>query len=158
MKLKTQKNATLFSLFSIAYWFFGNLYEAIVFGPNWNQDNQEILHHLNSVFIKSSPNAYFVPMTLLAVLSVWIITYLNKIDTVKKEYRMASILTLIITILTSLIVALVLSKMFGPGFYENQSQGSYYGTLWNYLNGVRMILEVATLYYLFTIYRKLDKI
>ena len=158
MKLKTQKNATLFSLFSIAYWFFGNLYEAIVFGPNWNQDNQEILHHLNAVFIKSSPNAYFVPMTLLAALSVWIITFLNKIDAVKKEFKIASLLTLTITVLTSLIVALVLSKMFGPGFYENPTNGSFYGTLWNYLNAIRMILEVATLYYLFNIYRKLDKL
>ena len=158
MKLKTQKNATLFSLFSIAYWFFGNLYEAIVFGPNWNQDDPEILHHLNSVFVQSSPNAYFVPMTLFAALSVWIVTFLNKIDAVKKEYKIASILTLIITVLTSLIVALVLSKMFGPEFYENQSEGSYYGTLWNYLNVVRMILEAATIYYLFNIYRKLDKI
>lgn len=158
MKLITQKNFILFALFGISYWFFGNLYEAIVFGPNWNQDDPEILHHLNSVFVQSSPNAYFVPMTLLAALSVWILTFLNKIDQVKKEYRVASLLTLIITVLTSLIVAFVLSKMFGLGFYENKSKGSVNGTLWNYLNGIRMILEIATLYYLFTIYRKLDKI
>lgn len=158
MKLKSQKNITLFSLFGIAYWLFGNLYEAVVFGPNWSQEDPDILHHLNSVFIKSSPNAYFVPMTLLAALSVWILTFLNKIEVVKKEYKIASILTLIITLLTSLIVVLVLTKMFGKGFYENQSEGSFYGTLWNYLNVVRMILEVATLYFLFNIYRKLDKL
>lgn len=71
---------------------------------------------------------------------------------------MASILALVITVFTSLIVGLVLSKMFGAGFYENPAQGSFYGKLWNVLNAFRLILEVATIYYLFNIYRKLDKI
>lgn len=158
MNITKQKNWTLFSIFGIAYWFFGNLYEAIVFGPNWVIKDPEHLKHLNSFFVNSSPTAYFIPMTLIASIIVWVLTFLNKVDKVKKGYRIASILALIITILTSLIVALVLSKMFGSGFYENPSKGSYYGNIWNILNAFRLVLEMATIYYLFNVYRKLDKL
>jgi len=158
MNIHKQKNWTLFSIFGIAYWFFGNLYEAIVFGPNWSINDPDHLKHLNAFFSNSSPTAYFIPMTLLAAFSVWILMFFNKLDLVKKEYRMASILVLIITVMTSLIVGFVLSKMFGPAFYENPQNGSFYGKLWNFLNAFRLMLEMLTLYYLFNIYRKLDKI
>lgn len=158
MNLTKQKNWTLFSIFGIAYWFFGNLYEAIVFGPNWVIKDPNHLKHLNDFFVNSSPTAYFIPMTLLAAISIWVLTFFNKIETVKREYRMASILALIITVMTSLIVGLVLSKMFGPGYFENPSEGSFYGMLWNILNALRLLLEVATIYYLFNVYRRLDKL
>lgn len=158
MNIAKQKNWTLSSIFGIAYWLFGNLYEAIVFGPNWIIKNPEHLKHLNSFFVNSSPTAYFVPMTIIAAISVWVLTFLNKTESVKKEYKKASILVLVITLLTSFIVAFILSKMFGPGFYENPNEGSFYGTIWNYLNALRLLLESATIYYLFNIYRKLDKI
>lgn len=158
MNLSTQKNLTLFSIFGIAYWFFGNLYEAIVFGPNWAIENPDYLINLNRFFVNSSPTVYFIPMTLLAALSIWILMFTNKMNIVKREYRVASILVLVITIMTSLIVGLVLSKMFGQGFYENPHNGSFYGKLWNVLNFFRLLLEMATIYYLFNAYRKLDKL
>ena len=158
MNLSKQKNITLFSIFGIAYWFFGNLYEAIVFGPNWSLKDPNHLKHLNDFFVNSSPTAYFVPMTLITAISVWILLFTNKIENVKREYRIASILTLVITAMTSLIVAFVLSKMFGPGYFENPANGSFYGQLWNVLNAFRLVLEIATIYYLFSAYRKLDKI
>ncbi len=158
MTLTKQKKLTLFSIFGISYWFFGNLYEAIVFGPNWIIEDPEHLKHLNAFFVNSSPTAYFIPMTLIAAFSIWVITFLNKVEVVKREYRMASILALIVTVLTSLIVGFVLSKMFGPGFYENPSAGSFYGKIWNILNAFRLFLEIATIYYLFNSYRKLDKL
>lgn len=157
MNLTQQKNLTLFSIFGIAYWFFGNLYEAIVFGPNWAVKDPTHLKHLNDFFVNSSPTAYFIPMTLLAAISIWILTFFNKVDTVKKEYRMASILALVITVMTSFIVAFILSKMFGPGYFENPTEGSFYGQLWNILNAFRLVLEIAAIYYLFNAYRKLDK-
>ncbi len=158
MNISKQKTWTLFSLFGIAYWFFGNLYEAIVFGPNWIIENPDHLRYLNAFFVNSSPTAYFIPITLLATFSIWILMFTNKIDIVKREYRIASVLVLIITILTSFIVSLVLSKMFGSGFYENPSEGSFYGKLWNVLNAFRLLLEIGVIYYLFNIYRKLDKL
>lgn len=158
MNITKQKNWTLFSIFGITYWFFGNLYEAVVFGPNWVIKDPNHLKHLNDFFVNSSPTAYFIPMTLLAAISIWVLTFFNKIETVKREYRMASILALIITVMTSLIVSLVLSKMFGPGYFENPSEGSFYGMLWNILNALRLLLEVATIYYLFNVYRRLDKL
>lgn len=153
-----QKNWTLFTIFGFAYWFFGNLYEAIVFGPNWAIEDPGHLKLLNDFFVHSSPTLYFIPMTLLAAISVWILAFTNKIDEVKRDYRRASILALIVTVLTSFIVGFVLSKMFGPGFYENPAEGSHYGKLWNMLNAVRLILEIMTIYYLFNAFRKLDKL
>lgn len=158
MNVTKQKNWTLFSIFGITYWFFGNLYEAIVFGPNWAIKDPNHLKYLNDFFVNSSPTAYFIPMTLLAAISIWFLTFFNKIETVKREYRMASVLALVITVMTSLIVGFVLSKMFGPGYFENPSEGSFYGMLWNILNAFRLLLEVATIYYLFNVYRKLDKL
>lgn len=61
MDLNKQNNWTLFSIFGIAYWFFGNLYEAIVFGPNWIIENLNHLKYLNAFFSNSSPTAYFIP-------------------------------------------------------------------------------------------------
>lgn len=137
---------------------FGNLYEAIVFGPNWIIEDPKHLQNLNDFFVNSSPTLYFIPVTLLAAISVWVLTYVNKVEIIKREYLMASVLTLVITILTSFIVGFILSKMFGEGFYENPINGSYYGQIWNILNLFRLILEVFTIYYLFNIYRKLDKL
>ncbi len=158
MNLIKQKNLTLFSIFGMAYWFFGNLYEAIVFGPNWAIKDPDHLKHLNDFFVNSSPTAYFIPMTLLAAISIWILMFVNKVEIVKREYRIASILALVITIMTSLIVGFVLSKMFGPGYFENPTKASFYGQLWNILNAFRLALEIATIYYLFNAYRKLDKL
>lgn len=157
MRINRQKNWTLFSIFGMAYWFFGNLYEAIVFGPNWAVDDPKILEHLNAFFVKSSPTLYFIPMTLLAAISIWVLTFTNKINAVKRDYRIASVLALIITVMTSLIVGLILSNMFGAAFYDHPEKGSLYGRLWNMLNAVRLVLEGATIYYLFNSYRKLDK-
>ena len=156
--INKRKNWTLFAIIGFAYWFFGNLYEAIVFGPNWIIENPDQLKLLNDFFINSSPTLYFVPMTLIAAITVWVLTFTNKVAVVKRDYRMASIFAFIVTALTSFIVGFVLSKMFGPSFYENPAEGSYYGDLWNKLNAVRLVLEIVTLYYLFNAYRKLDKL
>lgn len=157
MNIEKQKKWTLFAIFGIAYWFYGNLYEAIVFGPNWATDNPNLLTHLNAFFVNSSPTLYFIPLTLLSVISILILTVKNKVDLVKRDYRIASILALIITGLTSFIVGFVLSKMFGAAFYENPNEGGFYGKVWNILNAFRLILEAITIYYLFSAYRKLDK-
>lgn len=157
MNIKKQKNWTLFAIFGIAYWFFGNLYEAIVFGPNWSIEDPNQLKLLNDFFVNSSPTFYFIPMTFITAVVVWVLTFSNKEVSVKREYKIASILALVITLLTSFIVGFVLSKMFGSGLLENPSAGAYYGRIWNILNIPRLILEVATLYYLLNVYRKLDK-
>lgn len=158
MNVSKQKNWTLFSIFGISYWFFGNLYEAIVFGPNWVIDDPNHLKYLNAFFVNSSPTLYFMPMTLLSAFSIWILMFMNTIDIVKREYRMASILVFVVTVMTSLIVGFILSKMFGSRFYENPRDGSFYGNLWNIFNAFRLLLEMATIYYLFNVYRKLDKL
>jgi phosphotransferase system glucose/maltose/N-acetylglucosamine-specific IIC component len=142
MTLKLQKYVTFFGLFGMALWFFGNLYEGIVFGPNWKMDNSDQLHHLNQFFLQSSLKFYFIPMTVLTVLVIWAVTLWDKIEIVKLDLLKASILALIISILSAYIVGFVLSQMFGPGFYNNPEEGGYYGKLWNILNLVRMILEV----------------
>lgn len=156
--MKRNKNWTLFAIFGMAYWFFGNLYEAIVFGPNWAIKDPNQLKLLNDFFVNSSPTLYFIPMTPLAAVAVWVLTITNKVAAVKHDYRIASIFALIVTVLTSFIVGFVLSKMFGHDFFQNPSEGSYYANLWNMLNAVRLVLELITIYYLFQAYRKLDKL
>lgn len=129
MNIKKQKYVTLFGIFGFAFWFFGNLYEAIVFGPNWSIKSPGHLKFLNEFFSNSSPTVYFMPMTLITVIVIWILTFMNKEVSVKKEYKIASILSLIITLFTTFIVTFVLSKMFGPGYYEDPKHGYFYGRI-----------------------------
>src|SRR5690349_24243115 len=42
-----QKWLTLVAVLGLAYWFFGNLYEAIVFSPNWVTDTPAQMTRLN---------------------------------------------------------------------------------------------------------------
>jgi hypothetical protein len=158
MKITSQKQWTLAAIIGLAHWFFGNLYEAIVISPNWIVDSPMQLQRLNEFFVNTSPTLYFVPITQIATIAVWVLTFLNKENSVKKDYKMASIVTVLITALNAFIVSTIILKLFGSDYAQ---YGEYLHTLswrWNILNFFRMILTFTVIYYLFSIYRKLDKL
>jgi hypothetical protein len=158
MKISSQKQWTLAAIIGLAYWFFGNLYEAIVISPNWITDSPRQLQRLNEFFVNTSPTVYFVPITQLATIAVWILAFLNKEKSVQRGYTIAGILTVLLTVLNIVIVSTIILKLFGNDYLQ---YGEYLNTLtwrWNILNFFRMILTFSVIYYLFNVYRKLDKL
>jgi hypothetical protein len=152
-----QKRLTLFAILGLLYWFYGNLYEAIVFSPNWVVDSPRQLKRLNEFFITTSPTIYFVPLTQIATVLVWLLFWKNKVNSIRHELKLASIFAVLVTILNAVIVSTVVLKLFGTDY---EKYGDYLTNLtwrWNVLNFFRMVLVAVTIYYLFNAYRKLDK-
>lgn len=157
MKIKTQKKWTMIAILGMSYWFFGNLYEQIVIAPNWVVNSVEQVRRLNEFFINTSPTHYFVPITLLAPVLVWILYFSNKIDSVRKDLRIASVFAILDSVLTTFIVATIVMKLFGEDYLD---QGDFLNTLtwrWTILNIFRMTFSAFIVYYLFSTFRKLDK-
>jgi hypothetical protein len=158
MTILNQKRWTLASIVGLSYWFFGNLYEAIVFSPNWVIDSPIQMKRLNDFFVVTSPTIYFVPLTQIATILVWVLLWKNKVSAIKMELRRAGIFAALVTILNIFIVSTVIVKLFAVDF---EKYGPYLTTLtwrWNILNFFRMMLVATTIYYLFIAYRKLDRI
>jgi hypothetical protein len=153
----TQKWLTLVAAIGMAYWFFGNLYEAIVFSPNWIEDSPAQFTRLNEFFTNTGPTLYFVPLTQLATILVWALWWRNRDDEVRRDYRNAGIAALVLTALTAYIVAAVIPRMFGDDYLANPGGTSAAAWQWNVLNVVRMALTGATAWYLFTAFRRLDR-
>ena len=157
MTLLFQRRLTLFAIIGLSYWFFGNLYEAIVFSPNWVVDSPTQMKRLNEFFVTTSPTLFFVPLTQIATVLVWFLVWKNKVNSIRLELKRASIFAVLVTILNAIIVSTVVLKMFGTDY---EKYGDFLTTLtwsWNVLNFFRMVLVAMTIYYLFNAYRKLDK-
>ena len=140
----------------MSQWFFGNLYEAIVFSPNWVIDSPEQIRRLNEFFIITSPTVYFVPLTQLATILVWITYWKNKEISISKDLKTASLFAVLATIINIVIVSTTAIKLFETNYAE---YGTYLTTLtwrWNILNPIRMGFVSITIYFLFQAYRKLD--
>jgi hypothetical protein len=156
MTLKLQKNLTLISVIGLLYWFFGNLYEQIVISPNWVVNSPEQMKRLNEFFIVTTPTLYFVPVTQLATIMVWVVFFANKLESTKVLYRRAALFALLATILNVIIVSTTVIKLFSPD-YESYAQELYDLCFrWNILNVFRMALVATTIYDLFNAYRLLD--
>lgn len=158
MKIKTQKRWTMAGVFGLVYWFFGNLYEAIVFSPNWVIDSPHQMKRLNEFFVNTNPTIYFVPLTQIATILVWILLWKNKEPSINRELKIGSIFAALATLLNGIIVLTTVLKLFGINY---ATYGEYLTTLtwrWNILNIFRMAFVALSVYYLFNAYRKLDKL
>jgi hypothetical protein len=91
-----QKRFTLAAVIGMAYWFFGNLYEAVVFSPNWVEDSPAQFARLHGFFGNTGPTLYFVPLTQLATILVWVLWWRNRDGEVKPDYRRAAVSALLV--------------------------------------------------------------
>lgn len=144
-------------MIGLLYWFFGNLYEQVVISPNWIVNSEEQMKRLNDFFIVTTPTLYFVPITQLATILVWIAFFVNKTPITKVWYRRAAVFAVLSTILNFIIVSTTVIKLFSPE-YQSYRNGLYDLCFrWNILNVFRMALVGTTIYFLFGAYRVLDK-
>jgi hypothetical protein len=156
--VKSQKYLILFSLIGMSYWLFGNLYEEIVISPNWIEGSVEQMTRLHQFFKITSPTHYFVPLTQIATITIWIAFFTNKIRELKKDLQMASIFGVLATLINFHIVITIVLKLFSHDYLDYSEQLHELCWRWNLLNVLRMILTGITLYFLFTSYLKLDRL
>jgi hypothetical protein len=153
----TSKWFSLLAFLALLHWLFGNLYEAIVISPNWVVESGAQLDRLHGFFVRTSPTAYFVPVSQLAPLLVWTAHFLNRLPAAAQDFRRASVLALVGGALNAFIVITIVLVIFGED-YRALSDTELHALCvrWNWLNAARMGLTAATAFWMFAAYRKLD--
>lgn len=147
---------TVAALLGMAQWFFGNLYEAVVFSPNWVMDSAAQMRRLEEFFVNTGPTLYFVPLTVLAPIPVWVLLAVNKVDAVRADYRRAALFALLATVLNGLIVTTVVTDLFDPHNLDDTMKLTRLAWQWNILNLGRMALTAVTGVFLFNASSKLQ--
>ncbi|RSM38843.1 hypothetical protein DMA12_31730 [Amycolatopsis balhimycina DSM 5908] len=157
MKTSRQHRLTLAALIGMAYWLFGNLYEAVVFSPNWVRDSPSQFTRLHEFFSATGPTLYFVPVTQIAIMLVWVLWWRNRDGELARGYRRAGQSAVALAALTGYIVAAVLPHMFSTDALAQPGSLHSAAWQWNILNVFRMLLTATTVCYLFGAFRKLDR-
>jgi hypothetical protein len=120
-------------------------------------DSSAQMTRLHELFVNTSPTLYFVPLTMLATLLVWVLLVINKDDEVRPDYRRAGLFALLLTILNLFIVATVVTRLFGTEYLSDADRLRSIAWQWNILNLLRMSLIAITVVFLFNAFRKLDR-
>lgn len=152
-----QARLVLLALFGLAWWFFGNLYEAVVISPNWVYDSAAQLERLNAFFQRSSPTLYFVPLTQLATMLVWYVTWRNREPSASRPLRWASLFAVLATALNFAIVSTLVTRLFGETRSTEPATIQSLTVRWNSLNALRIALTGSTMVALFEAFRRLDR-
>ena len=145
----------LFSLFGIAMWFFGNLYEGIVIAPNLLTDPVGKVHDWQKFFTLTNPIFYYLPMAPLVALTTFIVYFKTAKGTAALKRRLGYAAVFLIFALGAGIftIAKINLRLFF-GNIEGFSAERVYtlSVLWNLLNMARIILLALTIYHLFNAY------
>jgi hypothetical protein len=152
MGSKTFNRLLIFSLFFLAHWFFGNLYEEIVVAPNQLTNTYESLKHWRQYFIISNPIYYYVPFTQIAVIAVCYLYFVAKNDIEKKLLKKAGIFGLLAIAISIVIVTQLNLKLFFGDIEKYKSEVFSLSVTWLIANGIRLYFVGSSLYYTFRAY------
>ncbi len=108
-------------------------------------------------FRNTGPTHYFVPLTLLATVLVWVLWWRNHDAEVARDYRRVGVSALLLTAVTGYIVAVVIPDMLGAEALAHPQLLTSAAWQWNALNIVRMALTAMTAWRLFSAFRRLDR-
>lgn len=136
-----------FSLFFLAYWFFGNLYEEIVMIPNQLVNPHDALHAYQNYFKISNPIYYFVPFTQLAVVVICILYFCCGDAKQKQLLKKAAVFGVLSLLVTAIIVTQINVKIFSLDFEEHHESLFNLSLLWMVGNAFRMYLTGSALYF-----------
>lgn len=112
MQRKIFNGLLTFSLFFLAHWFFGNLYEEIVLAPNQLTHSYQALKNWQGYFTISNQIYYYVPFTQIAVVVVWYLYFNSSNKREKSLLKKASIFGLLSILITVVIVTQLNLKLF----------------------------------------------
>ena len=152
-----QRWLTLAGVVGLAYWFFGNLYEAVVISPNWVADNPAQLTRLNEFFVHTSPTWYFVPVGLIGPVLTWLTAFTNREPALTGTYRRAAGFTAAAVLVAVVMIVVLISRLFGADYASYGAELTTYAWWWNGLNVLRMALTATAGVYLFGAFRVLDR-
>ena len=93
MKKKLYNNLLLFSLFGIALYFFGILYEGVVYGPKLLDVSREHMLFWKDFMSVKSPIVYYVPLVYLATIVLVVLYFRKPIEqgVIKKRLKLATV-------------------------------------------------------------------
>ena len=113
MKTKLFKNLLLFSLFGIALYFFGILYEGVVYGPKLMDVSMERMLFWKNFTSVISPIIYYVPWVYLATLALIVLYFKTPKEKaeLKNKLQWASILQIVSLALTIYILTQINFKL-----------------------------------------------
>jgi hypothetical protein len=141
-----------FSLFFLAHWFFGNLYEEIVLAPNQLTNSYQALKSWQEYFTITNQIYYYVPFTQIAVFIVCYLYIKTTDKTEKNILKNAGIFGLLSIALTAIIVTQLNVKIFFGDLEKYREQIFYLSVIWIIGNAVRLYLVGSALYYVFKVY------
>ena len=159
MTNKLFNNLLLFSLFGIAMWFFGNLYEAIVIGPNMLTDTLVRMGHWQNYFVVTNPIYFYVPVTQLATVILIILFF--KTDgqkaVLKRLLKLATLFQVVSILLSIYIITQINLKLFFGDLTRYADSLSSMALVWNVLNIIRVVLVGVALVFVFKAYLETQK-
>jgi len=154
MKTKSFNNLLVFALFGIALYFFGVLYEGVVYGPKMMDTSMDRMLFWKDFTSIISPVIYYVPVVYLATIVLPILYFktANENTVLKNQLKWASILQISSMILTIYILSQINFKMsFGDlEKYADAIPGKV--IVFNLLSTLRIILAAIALMLTFRAY------
>lgn len=142
----------VFSLFFLAHWFFGNLYEEIVLAPNQLTNSYEALKSWQGYFTITNQIYYYVPFTQIAVFVICFLYLKSSNETEKYLLKKASIFGLLSIAITAIIVTQLNLKLFFGDIEKYKEQIYNLSVIWLIGNAIRLYLVGSSLYYIFKTY------
>lgn len=135
-----------FTVFGIAMWFFGNLYEAIVIGPNIAGDSKEQLRAFQQFTEVTHPMYYYVPLTLIAAVTliVWFVRTPRKAPE-KLSLLLACVAEIMAIVLSIYVIAKLNMTLYFGSLGETPQELHRLALQWNVLNLVRVALTAVAL-------------
>lgn len=152
MKPATFEKLLLISLFFLAHWFFGNLYEEIVLAPNQIVNTHERLQCWQNYFTVTNQIYYYVPFTQISVIIVCCLFWTCKDQTVKSLLKKASIFGLLSIVVTVIIITQLNVKLFFGNLEQYRDQLFAMSIIWMIANALRIYLVGSALFYTFRSY------
>lgn len=128
-----------FTVFGIAMWFFGNLYEAVVIGPNIAGDTKEQLRAFQQFTVVTNPVYYYIPLTQIA--AVTLIAWFVRTPWGAPEKRslfIASLAEIAAVALSIYIIVKLNMTLFFGSLGETPDELHRLALQWNLLNLIRV--------------------
>ena len=128
-----------FTVFGIAMWFFGNLYEAVVIGPNIAGDTKEQLRAFQQFTEVTNPVYYYIPLTQIAAVTliVWFVRTPWRAPE-KRSLFIASLAEIAAVALSIYIIVKLNMTLFFGSLGETPDELHRLALQWNLLNLVRV--------------------
>ena len=147
-----------FALLGSAHWFFGNVYEAVVYVPNMPLYFEGVMRTGRPMFVKggAAPLHYYIPFGPLTVLLLWAALIIGK--SLPAPLHNCLLAAALLLTAAGALTAYIVARLNLGLFYEVQTEAAVVTALlrrWTLLNYVRIGLVGASLSLAFVCFSRL---